>query len=130
VAVAIRALQRERRVGRVAIVDLDVHQGNGTARIFAGDESVFTFSMHGEKNYPFRKEVSRLDVALPDGCADTAYLGPERPPARPSRRRPVCYLAGADPYRPDRSARSPPIEGCGIRTGWFAACRAAGCQSS
>ena len=75
---------------RIAIVDLDVHQGNGTAAIFSGDASVFTFSMHGEKNFPFRKEVSDLDVALPDGTSDDEYLDaaataparrPEPPPA-------------------------------------------------
>ena len=68
VAVATRVLQRERHARRVAIVDLDVHQGNGTAAIFSGDADVFTFSMHGEKNFPFKKETSDLDVALADGC--------------------------------------------------------------
>jgi acetoin utilization deacetylase AcuC-like enzyme len=132
VAVAIRALQRERRVGRVAIVDLDVHQGNGTARIFAGDESVFTFSVHGEKNYPFRKEVSRLDVALPDGCADTAYLAAlERhlgPALDAADAELVCYLAGADPYRHDRFGRlGLSMEGLRDRDRMvFAACRARG----
>jgi acetoin utilization deacetylase AcuC-like enzyme len=109
VAVAIRVLRHEGLLGRVAIVDLDVHQGNGTARIFAGDESVFTFSMHGEHNYPFRKEASRLDVGLPDASADGAYLaalerhlGPVLDGAKADL---VCYLAGADPYRGDRFGR-------------------------
>jgi acetoin utilization deacetylase AcuC-like enzyme len=132
VAVAIRALQRERTVSRVAIVDLDVHQGNGTARIFAGDESVFTFSMHGEKNYPFRKEASRLDVGLPDGCADSVYLAalerhlaPALDTADPEL---VCYLAGADPYRHDRFGRlGLSMEGLRDRDRMvFAACRARG----
>ena len=109
VAVAIRALRRERRLGRVAIVDLDVHQGNGTARIFAGDEATYTFSLHGEKNYPFHKEASRLDVALPDGCDDASYLAalerhlaPALDAAAPEL---VFYLAGADPYLDDRFGR-------------------------
>ena len=74
-AVAIRLLQLEGVVDRAAVVDLDVHQGNGTAALFAGDESVFTFSMHGARNYPFRKQRSSLDVELPDGCEDVEYLG-------------------------------------------------------
>ena len=59
---------------KVMVVDLDVHQGNGTASIFAEDASVFTLSLHGEKNFPFRKVSSDLDVGLPDGCSDPAYL--------------------------------------------------------
>lgn len=109
VAVAIRVLQREDLVGRVAIVDLDVHQGNGTARIFAGETGVFTFSLHGEKNYPFHKEQSRLDVGLPDGCADQPYLDALQrhletvlEEAAPDL---VFYLAGADPYVEDRFGR-------------------------
>src|SRR5215467_1109152 len=70
VAVAIRALQRAGRVRRVAIVDLDVHQGNGTNAIFAGDDTVFTFSMHGGRNYPFKKVPGSLDVELSDGTGD------------------------------------------------------------
>ncbi|NIM43498.1 MAG: histone deacetylase [Hydrogenophaga sp.] len=115
-AVAARLMQAEHasRHGihqplRVAIIDLDVHQGNGTARIFAGDASVFTLSLHGAKNFPFRKEPSDLDVELPDGCADDDYLHalelaldeldhrfePEL----------VLYLAGADPHEGDRLGR-------------------------
>ncbi len=74
IAVAIRALQAERRIQRAVVVDLDVHQGNGTAAVFAGDDSVFTFSMHGENNFPFRKQPSRLDVGLPDGTGDEGFL--------------------------------------------------------
>lgn len=109
VAVAIRVLQRDRQIRRAAIVDLDVHQGNGTARIFAGDLDVFTFSLHGEKNYPFHKEESRLDVGLPDGCTDQPYLDALTQhfedvleAASPDI---VFYLAGADPYIEDRFGR-------------------------
>lgn len=109
VAVAIRVLQREGRIARALIVDLDVHQGNGTARIFSGDPDVFTFSMHGRKNYPFHKEQSSLDVELEDGCNDTTYLTllSEHLPAALSAARPdlVCFLAGSDPYREDRFGR-------------------------
>lgn len=109
VAIAVRVLQLEGRIRRAAIVDLDVHQGNGTARIFAADADVFTFSMHGEKNYPFLRERSRLDVELPDGCGDAEYLarldehlGPVLDAAAADL---VFYLAGADPYRHDRFGR-------------------------
>ena len=78
-AVAARLMQtevhrHERRLLRVLVIDLDVHQGNGTAAIFRDDATVFTLSMHGAKNFPFRKEASDLDVELPDGCADADYL--------------------------------------------------------
>ena len=73
-AVAARVLQRDFGVKRVLICDLDVHQGNGTASIFSGDSSVFTFSMHGARNYPVRKETSSLDVELADGSDDETYL--------------------------------------------------------
>jgi acetoin utilization deacetylase AcuC-like enzyme len=77
-AVAARLMQAEHgRAGRqlkVAVIDLDVHQGNGTASIFSRDASVFTLSIHGQKNFPFRKESSDLDVDLPDGCTDAPYL--------------------------------------------------------
>jgi acetoin utilization deacetylase AcuC-like enzyme len=109
VAIAIRVLQREGRITRAAVVDVDVHQGNGTAMIFAGDPDVFTFSIHGAGNYPFRKERSSLDVELEDGCADAAYLqsleahlGPVLERARPDL---VWYLGGADPYLDDRFGR-------------------------
>lgn len=108
-AVAARVLQRDCGIKRVLICDLDVHQGNGTASIFSGDASVFTFSMHGEKNYPVRKETSSLDVELPDGCDDAAYLTVLRAhlPRITSEFKPdaMIYLAGADPYEGDRLGR-------------------------
>jgi len=76
VAIAIRVLQREGRLVRAAVVDLDVHQGNGTAHIFTDDPDVFTFSMHGARNYPFRKERSALDVELDEGVDDLVALSP------------------------------------------------------
>lgn len=108
-AVAARLLQAERRVRRVAIVDLDVHQGNGTARIFRDDESVFTLSLHGQKNFPFRKEPGDLDVALPDGTGDDAYLEALEHALEQLGQRfdpqLVIYLAGADPHEGDRLGR-------------------------
>jgi acetoin utilization deacetylase AcuC-like enzyme len=74
VAIAVAALRARGLVRRVAVVDLDVHQGNGTHALFAGDDDCFTFSMHGRRNYPFRKVAGRLDVELEDGTADTEYL--------------------------------------------------------
>jgi len=104
-AVAVRVLQREGRVRRVAVVDLDVHQGNGTARIFEGDPTVFTLSMHQENNYPSPKARSTLDIGLADGSGDEEYrarlddalervwsFAPDL----------VLYQAGADPYRGDQ----------------------------
>jgi acetoin utilization deacetylase AcuC-like enzyme len=73
-AVAALTLLERKRIQRVLIIDLDVHQGDGTASIFKNDSRVFTFSMHGEKNFPFRKQVSSCDVNLPDGCTDAVYL--------------------------------------------------------
>ena len=109
VAVAIKVLQREGRIRRAAILDLDVHQGNGTAAIFQGDADVFTFSMHGRKNYPFHKEQSTLDVELEDGCDDGDYLAlldhhltDVLDHCSPDL---VCYLGGADPYQGDRLGR-------------------------
>ena len=74
IAIAANILQHQNLANKILIVDLDVHQGNGTARIFADNPHVFTFSMHGEKNYPIRKEISNLDIGLPDKCNDTVYL--------------------------------------------------------
>ena len=109
VAVATRVLQCQHLARRIAIVDLDVHQGNGTAAIFSGDADVFTFSMHGEKNFPFKKEISDLDVALPDGTSDDHYLSLLRTHLADvlNRHQPdfVFYLAGADPYEGDRLGR-------------------------
>ena len=132
VAVATRVLQHHGHARRIAIVDLDVHQGNGTAAIFAGDDSVFTFSMHGEKNFPFKKETSDLDVALPDGTGDAGYLEAldTHLPRVLNGQRPdfVFYLAGADPYEGDRLGRLKlTIDGLRRRDEIvFEACRAAG----
>ncbi|MBX3654699.1 MAG: histone deacetylase [Ramlibacter sp.] len=113
-AVAARLMQAEwarshRQPLKVAVVDLDVHQGNGTARLFRDDSSVFTLSLHGQKNFPFRKEASDLDVDLPDGCRDDAYLealeialGELEQRFEPGL---VIYLAGADPHEGDRLGR-------------------------
>jgi acetoin utilization deacetylase AcuC-like enzyme len=94
---------------KVAIIDLDVHQGNGTASICRGDASIFTLSMHGEKNFPFRKEASSLDVDLPDGCRDDDYLHALEGALDELGRRfdpgLVLYLAGADPHEGDRLGR-------------------------
>ena len=109
VAVAIRLLQHERLVRRAAVVDLDVHQGNGTHAIFAGDGDVFTFSMHGGRNYPFHKVAGTLDVELEDGTSDDDYLArlAESLPTVLERAAPdlVVYLAGADPHEGDRLGR-------------------------
>ncbi|MCX8099475.1 MAG: histone deacetylase [Casimicrobiaceae bacterium] len=109
-AVAARvALERMSGLQRIAIIDLDVHQGNGTAAILRDDPRVFTFSMHGAKNYPVRKEQSDLDVELPDGTDDETYLRllAEHLPQLLDRFRPqaLIYLAGADPYEGDRLGR-------------------------
>jgi acetoin utilization deacetylase AcuC-like enzyme len=113
-AVAARLMQAEARRDhhaplRVAIIDLDVHQGNGTARIFQGDPTVFTLSVHGAKNFPFRKEASDLDVELPDGTGDADYLQAlERALEELEQRFDpglVIYLAGADPHEGDRLGR-------------------------
>jgi acetoin utilization deacetylase AcuC-like enzyme len=129
VAVAVRVLQRDGRVRRVAIIDLDVHQGNGTASIFAGDPDVFTFSMHGAKNFPFRKERSTLDVELDDLTRDPAYcslltlhLDRVLDEANPDI---AFYLAGADPYVDDRFGRlALSFEGLRVRDRLvFAQCR-------
>lgn len=111
VAVAIRLAQAQPDQSglKVAVIDLDVHQGNGTASIFERDTSVYTLSLHGEKNFPFRKERGDLDIGLPDGCGDADYLcaldcalaklsqdfAPDL----------VIYLAGADPHEGDRLGR-------------------------
>lgn len=109
VAIAIRTLQRDGRVERAAVIDLDVHQGNGTHAVFGGDERVFTFSMHGGRNYPFRKVAGDLDVELADGMGDDEYLRllGEALPRVLSASRPdlVVYLAGADPHERDRLGR-------------------------
>lgn len=117
VAVAARLMQaeahrRQRRLLRVMVIDLDVHQGNGTASIFRDDATVFTMSLHGARNFPFRKEASDLDVELPDGCTDEPYLDAldlalGRAWQRQSEAMPglAFYLAGADPHEDDRLGR-------------------------
>jgi acetoin utilization deacetylase AcuC-like enzyme len=113
-AVAARLMQaewhrRQRQLLRVAVVDLDVHQGNGSAAIFRDDETVFTLSLHGAKNFPFRKQPGDLDVELPDGCGDDAYLTALDAALAELWRRTtpglVFYLAGADPHQGDRLGR-------------------------
>ena len=109
VAVAARRLQAEGAGSQGLGVDLDVHQGDGTARIFEGDPSVFTFSMHAEKNFPHRKAVSDLDIELADGTGDEAYLAKlgEIAPALLSSVRPdiVFFNAGVDPHADDKLGR-------------------------
>jgi acetoin utilization deacetylase AcuC-like enzyme len=110
VAVAARLMQAERRARRVAIVDLDVHQGNGTAQILGRDPSVFTLSIHGARNFPFRHRCEGdLDVDLPDGTGDDAYLealdGALRTLGERFAPDLVIFLAGADPYEGDRLGR-------------------------
>jgi acetoin utilization deacetylase AcuC-like enzyme len=109
VAVAIRVLQRDGRLRRALVIDLDVHQGNGTAAIFADDPDVFTFSMHGERNYPTRKMRSTLDVGLADGLGDDDYLAllQQHLAAIFTDFTPdvVFYLAGVDPVHGDRYGR-------------------------
>jgi acetoin utilization deacetylase AcuC-like enzyme len=109
IAVAIRRLQHQKRIERALVIDLDVHQGNGTAAIFEGDDSVFTFSMHGERNYPSRKMRSSLDVGLPDGIDDDAYLSTLEInlPKLIENFSPdvVFYLAGVDVAAGDRYGR-------------------------
>ncbi len=108
VAIAIRVLQKNTDAKRFLIVDCDVHQGNGTAFIFKDEEEVFTFSMHGAKNYPLRKEISNLDIELADGTGDSEFhdilseslhrLVQHNPDL-------IFYLGGADPYEKDKLGR-------------------------
>jgi acetoin utilization deacetylase AcuC-like enzyme len=109
VAVATRVMQREEHARRIVILDCDVHQGNGTAAIFAGDPTVFTCSVHGAKNFPFHKEQSDLDIALPDGSGDEAFLEAVRSGVTRSlemaQAELAIYIAGADPFAGDRLGR-------------------------
>lgn len=109
VVVAIRMLQAQGLIERAAVIDLDVHQGNGTHQLLAGDESAFTFSMHGRKNYPFRKVAGSLDIDLDDGTGDDEYLAllADALPAVISAANPdiVFYLAGSDTHESDRLGR-------------------------
>ena len=104
-------------VKKILIVDLDVHQGNGTAKIFENNENVFTFSMHGAGNYPFKKETSDLDIALPDGTDDVFYLEKlqETLPQLIEQEKPdfIFYLSGVDVLKTDKLGRlGLSIEGC------------------
>jgi acetoin utilization deacetylase AcuC-like enzyme len=119
VAIAIRVLQKENLARRFLIVDCDVHQGNGTAFIFKDEKEVFTFSMHGAKNYPLRKEVSNLDIELADGTKDTEFneilsealhrIVQHDPDL-------IFYLGGADPFERDKLGRlNLTMEGLRIR---------------
>jgi acetoin utilization deacetylase AcuC-like enzyme len=108
VAVSIRALRAKKRARRAAIVDCDVHQGDGTATIFAGDEETFTFSIHGANNYPLFKAQSTLDVELPDGASDDQYLDSlavHLPRVFAHEPEIIFYLAGADPFVGDKLGR-------------------------
>lgn len=109
VAIAARAMQAEHLAQRITVIDCDVHQGDGTAAIFADDDTVFTLSLHGEKNFPFRKAQSDLDIGLDDGTGDEEYLAALKQGvalaldlSEPDL---VIYLAGADPYAGDRLGR-------------------------
>ena len=107
--VAARLMQREARLRRVLVIDTDVHQGDGTAAITHGDDTIYTFSIHGERNYPARKATSDLDIALADGAGDDAYIdalaqGLDQA-FRDARADLVIYLAGADAFAGDRLGR-------------------------
>jgi acetoin utilization deacetylase AcuC-like enzyme len=107
-AVAIRTLQSERLIDRALVIDTDVHQGNGTAAIFGQDDSVYTFSIHGAKNFPFRKETSDLDVALPDETDDETYLDALEIALSKLQNVPsdvIIFQSGADPYLGDKLGR-------------------------
>lgn len=109
-AIASRVIQKETKARvQVAIIDLDVHQGDGSAAILQNDPSIFTLSLHGERNYPFHKQLSDLDVALPDGCGDDDYLGQLAQALDELEQRFradfLIYLAGADPHESDRLGR-------------------------
>ena len=107
--IAARAVQAAGFVERVLVIDTDVHQGNGTAAILRGDPTVFTFSIHGAKNFPFRKEQSDLDAPLPDGADDTEFLAVLEKGLEialdAAEAQLAIYLAGADPFEDDRLGR-------------------------
>lgn len=107
--IAIRVLQQEGLIQRAAVLDCDVHQGNGTAALARHDPTIFTFSIHGEKNFPFRKEPSDLDIALTDGACDEVYLAALDKGLTETfmRTQPdlIIYLAGADPHKDDTLGR-------------------------
>ncbi len=106
IAIGIRSLQKNNKIKKVAVIDCDLHQGNGTADIFTKDKNVFTFSMHQENNYPGIKPPSDIDIGLPDGCEDEKYLNYLEknlfeiiPKFKPEL---LVYIAGADPYEKDQ----------------------------
>lgn len=116
-AIAARYLQNKGLAKKILIVDLDVHQGNGTAEIFQNDESVFTFSMHGAGNYPFKKEKSDLDIAVSDGSGDKVYLQElkETLPKLIDEQQPdfIFYLSGVDILETDKLGKlNCTVEGC------------------
>jgi len=126
-AIGARYLQSKGLAQHILIVDLDVHQGNGTAEIFQGDDSVFTFSMHGAGNYPFKKEVSDLDIAIPDQSGDAYYLGKlkETLPRLIDQVKPdfIFYLSGVDILETDKLGRlSCSVEGCKERDRFALSC--------
>lgn len=129
IAIASNALLQEGAVEKILVIDLDVHQGNGTARLFAENPRVFTFSMHGEKNYPLKKERSDLDIPLPDGCDDGYYLSILRQtlPALIDTVEPdlAFYLSGVDILDSDKLGRlKVSLEGCRARDKFvFEECR-------
>ena len=116
-AIAAKYLLKKGLANRILIVDLDVHQGNGTAKIFENEDSIFTFSMHGAGNYPFKKEKSNLDIAVPDGSGDEVYLKilKETLPKLISEQKPdfIFYLSGVDILETDKLGRlNCTVEGC------------------
>ncbi|MEL7119918.1 MAG: histone deacetylase [Bacteroidota bacterium] len=120
IAIAANYLLHNNKVKKILVIDLDVHQGNGTAQIFANEERVFTFSMHGEKNYPLRKENSNLDIGLPDKTEDKVYLDilAQTLPRLFDEVRPdfVFYLSGVDVLETDKLGRlSLTIQGTKLR---------------
>ncbi|MFN0124262.1 MAG: histone deacetylase [Blastocatellia bacterium] len=132
IAISIRVLLRDRRIDRAAVIDCDVHQGNGTAAIFRDDPRVFTFSMHARKNFPLRKEISHLDVELNDGTDDAEYLAllARHVPDIIHQTKPdiVFYQAGVDPHERDRLGKLKLThEGLRMRDQFvISACRRAG----
>ena len=116
-AIAAKHLQKKGLAQKILIVDLDVHQGNGTAEIFQNEKSVFTFSMHGKNNYPFKKEQSDLDIELPDGTGDVEYLSVLKNmlPKLIDEQKPdfIFYLSGVDTISTDKLGKlGCSIEGC------------------
>lgn len=128
-AIGARYLQYKKLAKKILIVDLDVHQGNGTAEIFQGDASVFTFSMHGKNNYPFKKERSDLDIALDDNTKDEAYLAilKEQLPKLIDQQKPdfIFYLSGVDIIETDKLGKlGLSVAGCKQRDAFvFETCR-------